>query len=785
MNHYEQLFCYSRGSSKFDNKPKQITCPTFNEFEQIFLSDRSPNKGMTYVCAPLASGIHYQDPEKFVGEDHWRLKDHVLERAFLPFDCDWFSDPKYFRVLLEYASRYRGFGYTTASHTESVPRARLIFSVSRPMTRDECILVCKAMQTEMLGILGTDKIKFDDSVYRGEQPVYTPVHTSQTHHFDGITVDVNAMLARTGTDLTKNNRTGKSTLLPALSTYTGFEVPEKVSDGEGRESTILSYAGKLRAQGVPDELISTICLDFNQLHISPPLDESIVMDRVSRYEAPASTAAQNDHAWETPEEFGNGLSPVPAFNINILPNGFREWLSDIAERMQCPIEFLAVGAMVAAGAALGNRIGIQPKQKDTGWVEVPNLWGAIVGRPGVMKTPALAEVLAPLKKLEAEMQDAFASTKAKYEFDRMAYDFAKKQINVHFAKSGGTWTGVLPQEPEPPHPQRILVSDATYQKLGMVLSGNPHGVLVFQDELSGLLKRLDSDGQEASRAFYLEAWNGKHSYTFDRVERGTIKIPRLCISLLGGLQPTKLREYLRGAVIGGVGDDGLAQRLQLLVYPDVKKEWVQVDRSPDMDAAMHAESIYARLAKIDPLAIGAVKHYESAIPVLRFDDAAQVRFNTWWSLLENSLRKVDRHPALESHLSKYRKLIPAIALLHHLIKGRAGSINVESLDCALQWHNFLYSHAERCYSGVTSNQTEGARALLDHIRKGELGDGFTVRDVYRKGWSLLGNTKEATDAAEFLTDMGWVRGVRDDRKSFIEGKLTTRYFIHPNLKKAA
>lgn len=785
MNQYEQLIRYSRGSSKFDNKPEQLTCQTFDEFEQTVLSDRSPSKGMAYVCAPMRSGIHYQDPKKFDGEDHWRLKDHVLERAFLAFDCDWFSAPEHFGALLEYASRYRGFGYTTASHTENAPRARLIFSTSRPMTRDECILVSKALQTEMLGILGADNIKFDESVYRGEQPVYTPVHTSRIYHFDGNSVDVDALLARTGTDLPQNNRAGKSALLAALSTNTGFEVPEKVSDGEGREGTILRYAGKLRAQGVPGELIAKICLDFNQLHISPPLDESIVMDRVNRYEAPASTAAQNDHTWETPEEFGNGLPPVPAFNTRILPSGFREWLSDIAERMQCPIEFLAVGAMVAAGAALGNRIGIQPKQKDTGWVEVPNLWGAIVGRPGVMKTPALAEVLAPLKKIEAEMQDAFASTKSQYDVNRIVYEATKKQISTQIAKSGGAWTGVLPQEPEPPQPQRILVSDATYQKLGLVLSGNPHGVLVFQDELSGLLKRLDSDGQEASRAFYLEAWNGKHSYTFDRVERGTIKIPRLCLSLLGGLQPTKLREYLRGAVMGGSGDDGLAQRLQLLVYPDVKNEWIQVDRPPDMHAAAHAESIYGRLAKIDPLAVGAVKHYEGAIPVLRFDDAAQMKFNSWWSLLENNLRKTTRHPALESHLSKYRKLVPAIALLHHLIEGRNGNIGVKSLDCALQWHMLLYSHAERCYAGVTSSQTEGARLLLDHIRKGELEDGFTVRDIYRKGWSLLGNTKETTQATEFLSDMGWVRGVRDERQSITEGKPTTRYFIHPNLKKAA
>ena len=511
MNQYEQLICYSRGTSKFDNKPKQLTCQTFNEFEQAVLSDRSQKKGMAYVCAPLASGIHYQGPEKFISEDHWRLKDHVLARAFLSFDCDWFASPGDFKGLIELVSKYRGFGYTTASHTEKAPRARLIFLASRPMTRHECILVSEAMQSEMLSILGLNNIKFDKSVYRGEQPVYTPVYTSQTYHFDGSTIDVDGLLAHKEQCLAQKTVGGKSTLLAALYTDVGFEAPDTVVDGQGRESAILGYAGKLRAQGLPEDQILNICLDYNQLHVKPPLDEATVRDRVNRYAARKATATEAALVWDTPIEIGNGLPPVPSFDPTLLPNGFREWITDIAERMQCPIEFLAVGAMVAAGAALGNRIGIQPKQRDTSWVEVPNLWGAVVGRPGVMKTPALSEVLGPLKKIEAELQNAFPAVKAKFEIDRLIYEATKKQITAQIAKNGGTWTGSMPPEPEVPQPLRVIVSDATYQKLGQVLSGNPHGVLVFQDELSGLLKRLDSDGQEAARAFYLEAWNGKHS----------------------------------------------------------------------------------------------------------------------------------------------------------------------------------------------------------------------------------------------------------------------------------
>lgn len=362
------------------------------------------------------------------------------------------------------------------------------------------------------------------------------------------------------------------------------------------------------------------------------------------------------------------LPAVTAFDERLLPGAFRPWVADIAERMQCPIEYPAVGAMVAAGSVVGNRVGVQPKQHDTGWVEVPNLWGAIVGRPGVMKSPALNQVLLPLRRLERVALEAFAATRAQFEIDRMAYDAAKKQIEGHIKKGATVLPGQLPIPPEEPQPPRYLLNDATYQKLGAVLGGNPDGLMVYQDEMSGLLMRLDADGQEAARAFYLEAWNGLQSYTFDRIERGTVRIPRLCFSLLGGLQPSKLREYLRSAVYGGKGDDGLAQRLQMLVFPDISPNWKQVDRLPDVVAATAADDVFARLASLDPVALGARQEYPDSVPVFGFTAAAQEVFNDWWATLENSLRRNDLHPALESHISKYRKLVPALALLDQLRK---------------------------------------------------------------------------------------------------------------------
>ncbi len=570
----------------------------------------------------------------------------------------------------------------------------------------------------------------------------------------------------------------------ALGTVSGFQMPPDSSIGKGgRNNFLTKAAGWLQTQGIKGSALFEMLNTINIAKCNPPLDATeveAVAVSIQRYDKGVPSAPASACDWPVPEALNATLPPVPPFDLRLLPPVFRAWVSDVADRMQCPVEFLAVGAMVAAGSVLGNRIGVQPKRLDSGWVEVPNLWGAVVGRPGVMKTPALAQVLAPLKKLETNALNAFAVTRAQFEIDKMIFESAKKQIEANIKKGATVHARQLPVQPEEPQPPRFLINDATYQKLGEVLSGNPHGLLVFQDELSGLLMRLDTEGQESSRAFYLQAWDGKQPYTFDRIGRGTIGISRLCFSVMGGLQPSKLREYLRAAVYGGKGDDGLAQRLQMLVYPDIAPVWVQVDRLPDMAAFTAADAVFDRLATLDPAALGARMPLFDGIPVLGFDDDAQVLFNTWWALLENSLRTSDNHPALESHISKYRKLVPALALLDHLIAGRQGGITKTSLGRAILWQRFLLEHAKRCYAAVTLATMDSAKSLAERIKKGALKDGFTVREVYRHNWSMLGTSKEAADAVDVLADLNWLRAVRDERVN-TDGRPTVRYYINPRL----
>jgi hypothetical protein len=234
---------------------------------------------------------------------------------------------------------------------------------------------------------------------------------------------------------------------------------------------------------------------------------------------------------------------------------------------------------------------------------------------------------------------------------------------------------------------------------------------------------------------------------------------------------------------GGKGDDGLVQRIQMLVYPEINKAWVQVDRFPDLAASEAAYDVCRQLANLDPMKIGA-SLTPNGMFVLKFDTDAQQLFNRWWNKLELDLRNNSLPPALESHFSKYRKLTPVLALLDHLINLREGNIQFDSLKRAIDWQRYLMAHAKRAYGSLSTRSTDSAKALYGKLANGLLKDGFSARDVYRNGWSMLSTVKEAADAAEILVDLGWLQSYKD-KTAGMEGRPTVRYIINPLLKKAA
>jgi putative DNA primase/helicase len=390
----------------------------------------------------------------------------------------------------------------------------------------------------------------------------------------------------------------------------------------------------------------------------------------------------------------------------------------------------------------------------------------------------MGEALKPLQRLEKAARDAYSGARAAHARDLELYKL-KAEAGRDCARKAlrNGVSAALPDlaEPDAPKAKRHIVNDTTYEALGETMADNPNGVLAFRDELVSLLKGLDREEQAPARGFFLQAWNGTGGYAFDRIIRGKTYIEAACLSLLGSTQPGRIAEYVRRATGGGAGDDGLIQRFGLFVWPDQSPEWKDCDRWPETAARTAAWDAFERLDKLDPDAIGAERDEFEALPFLRFDATAQGLFSEWHADLEHRLRAADMAPALESHFAKYRKLVPALALINHLADGGQGPIEETALGRALALAEYLATHARRLYGSGIAGEATTANLIIKRIGKRDLEDGFTARDIQRKAWSGLAEHEAIKAALELLVDLNWL----DVHNVETGGRPRTTYAINP------
>ena len=550
---------------------------------------------------------------------------------------------------------------------------------------------------------------------------------------------------------------------PAIRHSEQSEVSPRTSSvvSEGARNDILaSIAGCLRKRGLDAKAIQSELIHLNSRICYPPLPQpevSRVALSIGRY---------------VPEEPWPDLQPLPnkaklaePLTDELVPPVLLPWAKDIARRMQIPLEFVCVPAIVAIGSVIGRRIAIHPKQNDD-WLVIPNLWGGIVARPGCFKSPAIAEALKPLEALAFEANRQYEQDIKEWELEKSIQETVLEAVKTQLVKAVkqnrdddvDKLQSKIREikndlEEGEPKARRFKTNDATVEKIGDLLVSNPNGLLVVRDELHGWLASLGKKGREGDREFYLESWNGYSSFTVDRIGRGTIHIPALCLSMLGGIQPGKLTKYVESCRLGE-GDDGLLQRFQLLIYPDLDGAWSNVDEEPNLAAKSKVESLLHEIKSCQT---------NENIRGIRFDEDSQPIFDSWREALENLLRSNEiGEVALESHLAKFRSLMPSLALIFEVIAvgGKLDdleAVSVSSTEMAISWCRILETHARKVYKVDDSPVMPQVKALAYKIEKGMVRDGDSLRSIYRRHWSRLDTAEKIEVAANELSKLGWLR----------------------------
>lgn len=480
--------------------------------------------------------------------------------------------------------------------------------------------------------------------------------------------------------------------------------------------------------------------------------------------------------WEKPNAIETKTPAVDVLRPELMPEPLRPWLVDVSHRMQTPPDFATVSALVIMGSIIGAGCAIRPKRLDD-WEVIPNVWGACIGRPSVvLKSPSMKEPMQLLERLQAEYGERFEMEKAAAEFDGLAtkamLDDVKSQLSSK-AKGKGKDRAVSPddlqklkadyveltQNAAPEAVRRLFKTNETsIQSMTVLQNQNPRGVLVFRDELTALLTKWDREDGADERAYFLEGWNGNGSYTDCKIGRGITDAKQICISLLGGLQPDKLKRYLYQAMQGN--NDGLMQRLQLAVWPDEPESWQLVDTYPNKADKQRVYVILQALAELDFTQCGAMQGEYDDRPYFRFDDVGQAVFNEWLTELQTIKLQQEENPLMVEHFGKFRSLMPSLALIFHCIDiadGKvSGSISAAAARLAVEWCKYLESHARRIYAMAESPEHEAAVRLADKIKAKALPSPFTCKAVYDKGWHGLKDRHEVEAACNVLIDENWL-----------------------------
>lgn len=469
-------------------------------------------------------------------------------------------------------------------------------------------------------------------------------------------------------------------------------------------------------------------------------------------EMPESALASYRNPGIVPKPLPSGLAKVMPWRCELLPTPLQEYVRDVAERTQCPSDFVGVALVVAVSAVVGRKFTIHPKQHDD-WTVVPNQWGVIIGRPSAMKSPALKQALRSLDALEARERKQHDIALEEHRTNSELLDIERKAAKsraTKFVSSGDKnsareeLTRFCSDAPAPVQ-RRYIVNDSSVEKLGELLNENPNGLLLVRDELGGWLATIQSEDGSVARAFYLECFDGNGSFTYDRIGRGTIFIESCCLSLIGGIQPSRIASLVSAAISGEL-DDGLIQRLQLAVYPDDVRDWRLVDRWPNKAAAERVEQIIGRLDQLS----------SESRTALRFSSEAQEKFNVWYTDHMQQSRREQLHPALQSHYLKMPKTIAGLALLFELIEGGREAVGAMSVSRAIDWAAYLMSHAQRLYGAAINAPLLGARLILERQQK--LPEPFTPREIRLRGWMGLDSMDAVNKALNVLIEHNYIVG---------------------------
>jgi len=482
------------------------------------------------------------------------------------------------------------------------------------------------------------------------------------------------------------------------------------------------------------------------------------------------------NGWPEPEMrfLGNRGIPAPILPLeNLVVYNLAAALRHVADAKGTPVDYVFAALLTSAAALLSNHVVASPKP---GWDEPPVLWSMIVGEPSAGKSTAFDAIVAILKSIERELNAKERKLIEDWDEKDKVYQAALKkwQKDLEAAVNDGDPPPQKPANPQSerrPKRSRLVVNDATIERLAEILGGQEIGMLQFRDELAGWLQSMTRYAQGSSdRGFWLEAY-GARPYSVDRMTR-QVTVDRLAICVLGGIQPDRMNTLLLGT-----DDDGLLARF-MPIWPDP----VPISEGSDE----YDDSLVRHvLVALHQLADGTVHVGRNEPFRVRFHEQAHKKLIE----LRQRLRKMekDEEGLTKSFLGKVAGLTVRVSLVLAYINAAAkgGDFPIQISDKGFEaaqtfTMEYILPMVRRCYQLASVSNAERAARQILWLAKTNGWKDFRVSQIKRRGRTGLTVDKDLEAAVSMLVAADWLKPEQSPMKK-LGGRPTVTYHVNPRL----
>lgn len=444
---------------------------------------------------------------------------------------------------------------------------------------------------------------------------------------------------------------------------------------------------------------------------------------------------------------------LPNFPTRVLPDALRKWVEAESYATQTPADLAALLALSVCSVGIARRVVVEPRP---GWREPVNLFTAVLLEPGNRKSAVFADAMKPLRELEVELIETARPIVARAQSDRRQDEGRLRKLEKTAAEKhgdaaaqaryeAGNLAANLVDDAEPVLP-RLLVDDATAEKLGMMLAEQGGRIASMSPEggVFDLMAGMYSKSGIPQFGVYLMGHSGDDLIT-DRVSRKSVRVERPALTCAYAMQPAVIEGLAENAAFRG---RGLLARF-LYAAP---QSWIgrrEIGTAPVSDATREAYRLTVRalaegegetVLQLTDDAAELLRDWETEIEAMLGDGGAMENMRDWGAKLAGATLRV-------------------AAVLHCVEHGTAGHIEGRTIAAAVAIARYMVPHAEAVLNMMLASEEtadDDARYVLRWIERHTRRE-FTKSEAQHHGKRRFPKAYDIDSALAELTRRGFIR----------------------------